>query len=201
MSDQHAEPRQQAELSGEQPENALVNLELSRNFLAARNGDRAAFSCIYRHFASTVHGILLARIGPADAEDLLQETFLKIFKALPELRDIQSLPAWICSVARNLATDQQRKQARRPERSEQSAALLEGIAGPSDESRELGQRVWQRIQELPETYRETLVLRLVEGLSGPEIAARTGLTAASLRVKLCRGMAMLRPLLQKDGWS
>lgn len=47
----------------------------------------------------------------------------------------------------------------------------------------------------PEAYRETLLLRLVEGLTGPEIAERTGLTAGSVRVNLHRGMALLRAAL------
>ena len=51
------------------------------------------------------------------------------------------------------------------------------------------------VNALPEAYRETLVLRLVEGMTGPEIAARTGLTAASVRVNLHRGMKMLREKL------
>ena len=51
------------------------------------------------------------------------------------------------------------------------------------------------VRSLPEAYRETLVLRLVEGMTGPEIAARTGLTAASVRVNLHRGMKMLREKL------
>jgi RNA polymerase sigma-70 factor (ECF subfamily) len=48
---------------------------------------------------------------------------------------------------------------------------------------------------LPETYRETLLLRLVEGMTGPEIAARTGLTSGSVRVNLHRGMQQLREKL------
>ena len=51
------------------------------------------------------------------------------------------------------------------------------------------------VKSLPEAYRETLVLRLVEGLSGPEIAERTGLTPASVRVNLHRGMKLLREKL------
>jgi len=51
------------------------------------------------------------------------------------------------------------------------------------------------IRGLPEAYRETLILRLVEGLTGPEIAERTGLTAGSVRVNLHRGMQMLREKL------
>ena len=52
------------------------------------------------------------------------------------------------------------------------------------------------IQRLPECYRETLILRLVEGMTGPEIAERTGLTADSVRVNLCRGMKLLRARLE-----
>ena len=48
---------------------------------------------------------------------------------------------------------------------------------------------------LPEAYRDTLVLRLVEGMTGPEIARRTGLTPDSVRVNLCRGMKLLRQAL------
>ena len=55
------------------------------------------------------------------------------------------------------------------------------------------------IQRLPESYRETLILRLVEGMTGPEIAARTGLTPESVRVNLCRGTKLLRALLEGEG--
>ena len=54
------------------------------------------------------------------------------------------------------------------------------------------------IKELPEAYRETLLLRLVEGFTGPEIAVRTGLKPASVRVNLHRGMKQLREILSKD---
>ena len=53
------------------------------------------------------------------------------------------------------------------------------------------------IGTLPDAYRETLVLRLVEGLTGPEIAERTGLTPASVRVNLHRGMKLLREKLER----
>jgi RNA polymerase sigma-70 factor (ECF subfamily) len=56
--------------------------------------------------------------------------------------------------------------------------------------------VLEGIRSLPEAYREPLILRLVEGMTGPEIAAQTGLTPASVRVNLCRGMKMLRELLE-----
>jgi RNA polymerase sigma-70 factor (ECF subfamily) len=55
--------------------------------------------------------------------------------------------------------------------------------------------VLNHIRALPEAYRETLVLRLVEGMTGPEIALQTGLTPASVRVNLHRGMKLLREKL------
>jgi len=56
--------------------------------------------------------------------------------------------------------------------------------------------VMAAMQGLPEAYRETLLMRLVENLSGPEIARKTGLTEGSVRVNLCRGMKMLRERLE-----
>src|SRR2546427_522029 len=56
--------------------------------------------------------------------------------------------------------------------------------------------VMAAIRALPEAYRETMVMRLVEGMTGPEIADRTGLTPESVRVNLCRGMKMLREKLE-----
>jgi len=58
------------------------------------------------------------------------------------------------------------------------------------------QEILELIRSLPEAYRETLVLRLVEGMTGPEIAYRTGLTPESVRVNLCRGMKMLREKIE-----
>ncbi len=53
------------------------------------------------------------------------------------------------------------------------------------------------IRRLPEAYRETIILRFVEGMTGPEIAARTGLTPDSVRVNLCRGVKLLRVYLKE----
>ena len=60
-------------------------------------------------------------------------------------------------------------------------------------------RALAAIRALPEAYRDTLMLRLVEGMTGPEIAWRTGLTPESVRVNLCRGMKLLRHALDPAG--
>ena len=57
------------------------------------------------------------------------------------------------------------------------------------------------VRSLPEAYRETLMMRLVEGMTGPEIAAATGLTPGSVRVNLHRGMKLLRSVLSEESES
>ncbi len=161
-----------------------------------------AFSRLYGDFARTVHGIVLAHAGPEQADDLTQEVFMNAFARLPELRDAAAFPSWLCTAARHRALAALRQRRRRPAAKELAEIADDGMA-PADaaESAELRQRVLDTIQKLSPAYRETLVLRFVEGLSGPEIAALTGMTHGSVRVNLTRGMAKLRPLLTEAGLS
>jgi RNA polymerase sigma-70 factor (ECF subfamily) len=94
-------------------------------------------------------------------------------------------------MARNAAVDLYRRSAAPIE-------LPEALGSPERPSAEAAEAL-RFIRELPEAYRETLILRLVEGLTGPEIAARTGLGAGSVRVNLHRGMKLLREKLNGSG--
>lgn len=155
---------------------------------AAAAGDRDAFGELYVRYARMVHGILLVRVPPSDAEDLVQEVFLSAFQQLAALRTTAAFRGWLGAIARHRATDYFRSR-KRDEPLEEAAAHTAPGAAPD------AHRVLALIRTLPEAYRETLVLRLVEGLTGPEIARQTGLTPDSVRVNLCRGMKMLRHLL------
>jgi RNA polymerase sigma-70 factor, ECF subfamily len=156
---------------------------------AARAGDRGAFAALYRRHARTVHGLLLAQVAPADVDDLVQEVFLRAMRKLDSLRDGDAFGGWVASIARHCATDHHR--ARRP-RAAPEQEVAQPPAAPADVQ---ASAVLAVICELPLAYRETLVLRLVEGMTGPEIAARTGLTPDSVRVNLHRGMKKLRERL------
>ncbi|MCR9244746.1 MAG: sigma-70 family RNA polymerase sigma factor [bacterium] len=167
---------------------------------AAQRGEEAAFSQLYREFGRVVHGILLARCGPDAADDLTQELFMRAFQRLSELQDPAAFPGWLCTAARNASVDHLRAAQRRPQPSELPDIATEAPA-PDDRlaQQEAARSVLACIAKLSATYRETLVLRLVEGLTGPEIAARTGMTHGSVRVNLTRGMSQLRPLLTEAG--
>ncbi len=154
---------------------------------AARRGDREAFARLYQAYAPMVHGILLARVPRGEVDDLVQDVFLIALKRLHALRNSGAFGSWLAVIARNRAIDFHR-------RSRQVEDLSEEIASQDQEQAE-AVGVLAAIRRLPEAYRETLVLRLVEGMTGPEIAARTGLMPASVRVNLHRGLKLLREQL------
>lgn len=166
----------------------------------AQRGDRAAWAALYSSFARTVHAIALAHVGAQHADDVTQEVFCSVFASLPSLREPAAFPGFLCTAARNEARDQLRRKRAAPVMVGADDLPTSGASpAATAEQRELAERVLATIRELPEAYRETLVLRLVGGLSGQEIAERTGMTHGSVRVNLTRGMQLLRPLLQEAG--
>lgn len=164
---------------------------------AARDGDRAAFGRLYDLYARMVHGILLARVSQREVDDLVQEVFLVALRQLPALREVSRFGAWLAVITRNRANDYYRKSG--PEAALSEPVSEEQIESRGDEHASLQEAavILAVVRTLPEAYREPLVLRLVEGMTGPEIAARTGLTHGSVRVNLCRGMQLLREKLDE----
>lgn len=160
---------------------------------AVRAGDRDAFGRLYKLFSPLVHGVLLARVPVDDVDDLVQDVFLTALDRLESLRDTSAFGPWVAAIARNRAMDFHRHRPRSEELTDDIPA--EGSTSDAGEAA----RALAAIRALPEAYRETLVLRLVEGLTGPEIAERTGLTPASVRVNLHRGMKQLRERLGLGG--
>jgi len=162
--------------------------------VAARKGDRSAFGRLYEQYARMVHGILLGRVPVGDVEDLVQDVFVRAMRQVHTLRDVKCFGGWLATVARNRANDYHRRSVELVEfREEASIQLPE--KGRSSGAGDDGAAILGVIRGLPEAYRETLIMRLVEGMTGPEIAERTGLTAGSVRVNLHRGMQMLREKL------
>jgi RNA polymerase sigma-70 factor (ECF subfamily) len=176
--------RPQATAAIQQPDEPPIEAVLVGAALA---GDREGFGRLYDRYAPLVHGILLARVPRAEVDDLVQDIFLHAFKKLHMLRDAAAFGPWVAMIARNRAVDFHR-------RSRATVEITDDIRdGNTSDSR--AAEILEMIRSLPEAYRETLVLRLVEGMTGPEIAARTGLTPASVRVNLHRGMKLLREKL------
>lgn len=162
---------------------------------AARDGDRSAFGLLYDRYARVVHGILLCRVPPREVDDLVQEVFLLALRQLHSLRDVSRFGAWLGAITRNRANDYYRKASPVQQATEPGAEEQAEARGNDHVVEQEAAMVLAVLQTLPETYREPLMLRLVEGMTGPEIAARVGLTHGSVRVNLHRGMHMLREKL------
>jgi RNA polymerase sigma-70 factor (ECF subfamily) len=164
--------------------------ETDRLILAARGGDRGAFGRLYSRYARMVHGIALAHLRRQDADDVVQEAFVRALEQIHTLREVHAFGGWLAAIARHLTMDVLRGGRERTETADEPAAR----DNPHDVLE--AQRALDAIRELPDAYRETVMLRLVEGMTGPEIAERTGLTPASVRVNLHRGMKLLRARLE-----
>lgn len=159
---------------------------------AAQAGDRSAFGELYVRYAGMVHSVAMSMFPVDQAADVVQEAFLRAMRQLRRLRDPNAFGAWIATIARNVALDLRRAGLGRVDMD-----MEEEPTRPETQHDEMEARAALRaIRSLPKAYREPLIMRLVQGMTGPEIAERTGLTAPSVRVNLHRGMKLLRRRLE-----
>ena len=157
---------------------------------AVAGGDQDAFARLYADYVRMVHAIVLGRVPRRDVDDLVQDVFIAAYTRIRELRDPAAFGGWLATIARNRATDHLRQ-------SRDQVDLPDDLPG-GDPIEAEAFAVLEVVRKLPDAYRDTLLMRLVEGMSGNEIAERSGLTPASVRVNLHRGMKMLR---EKLGWQ
>jgi len=165
---------------------------LTATIRAVAAGDQDAFARLYADYVRMVHAILLGRVPRCDVDDLVQDVFIAAYTRIRELREPAAFGGWIATIARNRATDYLRH-------TREQVELPDDLPGGEPIDSETF-AVLDVIRALPEAYRDTLLMRLVEGMSGLEIAERSGLSPGSVRVNLHRGMKLLREKLGTDGW-
>ena len=184
------------------------NMKLEDLFLLAKKGDGRAFEQIVLQTERAVYNLALSIVKKKeDAEDVTQETYLRLWRVTSELKLEGSLKLYILKTAQNLALDIIRKNSRRDEI---DTVILDSdgefeidIADDSPDSRPdasylrkvAKEAVRQSIEELPSAAREMIVLRDIEGLSYSEIAAMIGITEGTLKSKLFRARERLRKII------
>jgi RNA polymerase sigma-70 factor (ECF subfamily) len=174
---------------------------------ASQRGDREAFGRLVARHAASVLSVTARMLGPtADVEDVAQETFVAAFNALPGFHSSAKFSTWLYRIAVNRCTDVLR--ARRPDLVSLDATNADGDATweAADEGtplRELEQgelagALDRAIQGLPQLYRESFVLRHVEGLGYDEMSAILGVHRDTLKMRvykarneLCQRLAHL----------
>lgn len=154
----------------------------------------AGTELLWREFAAPLRGFLRARTATEhDADDLLQNVFIRIQKSLPELRDPSKLQGWVYRIARNAIIDHYRSRR-------EHVPLEEHPADEDPTGRDavdLTPSLRQFIAALPPTYREPVVRHELQGESLDEIAASLGLTLTATKSRVRRGRLMLREMLDR----
>lgn len=157
-------------------------------------GSDAPAGGLWREFSVPLRRFLRARTHTAaDAEDLLQEVFIRIQKRLPELRDPVKLQGWVYRIARNVVIDHYRtRREHRPLDFEVEAADPEGR-----DAVDLSGVLRKFIATLPPAYREPLVRHEFQGEPMAEVAAALGLTLTATKSRVRRARLLLREMLDQ----
>ncbi|MFL6589825.1 MAG: RNA polymerase sigma factor [Chthoniobacterales bacterium] len=166
-------------------------------YRAAIQGDRDAFESVIRLTSrglfAIAYGVLQNR---EEAEDVVQDTFVKAWKSRWRIRDSAKLPAWLSTIARHRARDLARK--RRPELLPEDFESNEAVTfeGGSAESADLDSEVRSALAQLPELHRVAVTLRYFEELDYASIEQTLGLTNGALRGILGRALGVMRKRLK-----
>ncbi len=172
--------------------------------------DQKGFSAIYAEYRPKIVGYLRRLVGDADAEDVAQEVFVKVDKALEDFRGDSSLSTWIYRIATNAAMDHLRKPGSRnaavvPGRvpDDDSPGIEETI--PDDERpvldtllirKDMNECIRGVVDGLPENYRSVLVLSELEGMTNAEIVEVLSISLDTVKIRLHRARTRLRKELE-----
>lgn len=181
-------------------------LALARLVERARAGDRAAGDALVRGFAAEVYGVLFRIVGNhEDAEDLVQETFVRALTSLELYRGEGAFGAWLLRIAVHAGRDHLRRRGRAPKRFalEQLAEAgreLEDKRAPGRppseaDQRELTASLAAALDRLPTNLRAAVALRVLEGREYDEVAAALGIRPATARTQVMKARRLLERTL------
>jgi RNA polymerase sigma-70 factor, ECF subfamily len=173
--------------------------ELTRLFLAARDGDRTALLHAVRASQADVWRLALHLVGADEADDVTQDTFIRAWRALPAFRGDSSARTWLLSIARRACADTVRKNVRRRRlaaRIEQQSATAASPGAIDDASGT--QAVSALVDGLPRDQRVAFVLTQVVGCSYAEAAAACGVPIGTIRSRVARAREHLLETLRES---
>ena len=160
-------------------------------------GDEAAFRALYRRHTPRLWPLVLRMLGGStarpEAEDVVQETWIRAVEALDRFRWEAAFSTWLTGIGLNCAREQLRKRKRRNETS--TDGMLDRLDGSRPPDTEQRLDLEDAITALPDGYRTVLVLHDLEGYTHPEIADRLGIAVGTSRSQLHHARRTVRELL------
>ena len=192
--------------SGEPTKQAMRDEDDLQSVDRVLGGDRRAFEALVRRHERRVFRVTVAILGNTeDAEEAMQDSFLKAFRHLSQFRRDARFTTWLTRIAVNAAIEKRKTRKnfvplRESENTEEQFLPKHFEPWKSNPEQVFGKQeihrlVEEAIQALPEIYRTAFVLRDVEGLSAEEAAEALGLTVPALKSRLLRGRLMMRERL------
>lgn len=175
---------------------AAVEIDDAELVAACRRGEQRAMDVLYHRYKRRVFALVTRIAGHADAEEVAQEAFVRIFRGLAKFRGDAQLGTWIYRLAVNAALSHVTRRPRVHEGEERLAHL----PAPDEPRRDpkLALRLEAALAELPAGYRAVLVLHDVEGLSHEECAEILGCRVGTSKSQLHKARAKMRELLGPD---
>ena len=188
-----------------------IDLELVRQ---AQKGDIKAFELLVQRYQQKVGGVISKLIKDFhEIQDVTQDVFIKVYKALPKFRGDSAFYTWIYRIAINTAKNYLVAKGRRIQNSDIEPVEAENYADAFDkqnfdtpdaeyERQEIEKVVHDSIQALPKDLKQAIILREVEGLSYEEIAEKMNCPIGTVRSRIFRARDVidnaLKPMLQKE---
>ena len=185
---------------------------------AIRNGDAAAFDCLIGMYSAKLYKVAYALLGSRqDAEEVVQDTFLRAYRAMQTFRGDSSLETWLHRITLNLARNKYQWNHRRGGGLNVSLTAGDGTDGDSGteneqdvpdrrmepdlvlEQNEIGTNIMKALNRLPDNLRETMLLRHVNDMPYEQIAQRLDCKVGTVKSRLSRGREMLRDYLAAAG--
>jgi RNA polymerase sigma-70 factor (ECF subfamily) len=169
---------------------------------ARQHAEEVALAALVDQYASTLYRVAFSVLrNQQDAEDAVQEAFLRVLRHREELGEIRDHRVWLVRIAWNIVLDRKRRAKTRPETDDiADVARVLPATGLSAEQRAAALQhhanVLQCVEKLPAREREVMLLSAFEELSSVEIAAVLGVTESSVRSRLFRARNLLAELLQ-----
>ena len=173
----------------------------------ARQGDIEAFSEIFEPLRGAVYSLAYRIVGPDDAEDVVMDTYLKAWRAMPKFRERSSVKTWLYRIAHNCAVDRIRQRQRRKEISLVDRDETRPPIDPPDEDTpapdeaaersDVARDVDRAMAMLSDDHRAALMLRYADGMSYREIAAATGVSIGTVMSRLFSAKRKLRKTMEE----
>ncbi|MCA1827399.1 MAG: RNA polymerase sigma factor [Myxococcales bacterium] len=162
-------------------------------------GDARAFERLFARLGPRVHGFFLRSFrAEAVADDLLQETFMKVHRARQRYDTTMKVAPWLFTIAARVRLDELRKRLRLPEDADEEALSRADAQAPRDPppDTDLQDAVRTALDRLPESQRVVIHLHRYEGMTFPEIAQVLGTTPGAIKLRAFRGYETLRKELE-----